>query len=51
MSQNELHRGKAREKPNHDLNGEVLLANADAILEALPALAKVDGQGGEQKQL
>ena len=42
--------GKAREKPNHHPNEEVLLDNADAVIEALPALAKVDGQGGEQKQ-
>jgi hypothetical protein len=32
---NEFHRGKAREKNNRHPNGEVLLDNADAVIDAL----------------
>jgi hypothetical protein len=30
-------RGKAREKSNRHPNGEILLDNADAVIDALPA--------------
>src|SRR5271157_6238210 len=37
-AQNESTRGKAREKSNRHPNGEILLDNADAVIDALLAL-------------
>ena len=34
-------RGKAREKSNRHPNGEVLLDNADAVIDALPAFSQL----------
>jgi len=40
-------RGKAREKSNRHPNGEVLLDNADAVIDALRAGPRVDDGDGE----
>src|SRR5271157_515630 len=47
-AQNESTRGKAREKSNRHPNGEILLDNADAVIDALRLLRIISRNAGRE---